>query len=81
MLVDFLKTIERGYVNTDKNSMKVNYKGLDRALNRDRRKKKKKIGMRRDGDSVKNIERIQKKRRDKILKKYRLQKEELLTGE
>ena len=36
--------------------MKVNYSRLDRAIRRDTRKNKKKNGMRRDGDSVKNIE-------------------------
>jgi hypothetical protein len=67
-----------------KSNMKVNYKGLNRALNREKKRRKTKLGMRRDGDSVKNIERIQKKRKDKILKKYRVQKEEMLlvlTGE
>jgi len=64
--------------------MKVNYKGLDRALNREKKRRKKQVGMRRDGDSVKNIERIQKKRKDKLIKKHRVQKEEMLlvlTGE
>lgn len=59
--------------------MKVDYRNLDRALRRDVRKNKKKSGMRRDGDSVKNIERIQKKRKDKLIKKRRIQKEVLLT--
>ena len=67
-----------------KSNMKVNYKGLDRALNREKKRRKKQVGMRRDGDSVKNIERIQKKRKDKLIKKHRVQKEEMLlvlTGE
>lgn len=59
--------------------MKVNYSRLDRAIRRDTRKSKKKNGMRRDGDSVKNIERIQKKRKDKIIKKQRIQKEVMLA--
>lgn len=77
----FLEIVEHCYENMDKSSMKVDYRGLDRALRRDTRKNKKKNGMRRDGDSVKNIERIQKKRRDKIIKKQRLQKEAILIGE
>jgi len=63
----------------DLNNMKVDYRNLDRALRRDQRKRRKKNGMQRDGDSVKNIERIQKKRKDKIIKKQRIQKEVMLT--
>jgi len=53
------------YINTSK---------LDKSLRRERKKQKGKNGMRRDGDSVKVIQRIQKKRRDEIWNKRRKEK-------
>jgi len=59
------------YINTSK---------LDKSLRRERKKQKGKNGMRRDGDSVKVIQRIQKKRRDEIWNKRRKEKEAVLES-
>ena len=59
------------YINTSK---------LDKYLRRERKKQKGKNGMRRDGDSVKVIQRIQKKRRDEIWNKRRKEKEAVLES-
>ena len=59
------------YINTSK---------LDKSLRRERKKQNSKNGMRRDGDSVKVIQRIQKKRRDEIWNKRRKEKEAVLES-
>ena len=48
---------------------------INKAIKRDSKRNKKRSGMRRDGDSVKTIERIQRKRRDQLLQKKRKAKE------
>jgi len=50
---------------------------ITKALRRDKKRYKKINGMKRDGDSVKNIQRIQQKRRTKIINKNRQAKEKL----
>jgi len=50
---------------------------LRKAANRDRKRRKKKFGMRRDGDSVFLLQKQIIKRRDMILKRKRERKEKL----
>jgi len=51
---------------------------LDKALRRDNKLNRRRHGMKRDGDSVKIIQKEQEKRKDTIKKKNRDQKEDLL---
>ena len=51
---------------------------IKKCEHRDRKRNKKKYGPLRDGDSVKTIERLQKKRRDNLLNKKRITKEKVL---
>jgi len=51
---------------------------IDKSIRRESRINKRRNGMQRSGDSVKTIEKIQRKRRDNILNKRREQKEKLL---
>lgn len=53
---------------------------LSKAVNRDGKRSKKINGHRRDGDSVKTIQRLQKERAEELRKK-RLEKEELISIE
>lgn len=48
---------------------------LDKALRRDRKRDKRKYDHRRDGDSVKELQRILEKKRAEVLKKKREEKE------
>ena len=56
----------------------TNTNKLDKALRRDRKRKKNQYGMKRDGDSVKVIQREQEKRKDAVIQKRRRQKQEYL---
>ena len=62
-------------------SLKIlNTNKLDKSLRRENKRNKRKYGMKRDGDSVKIIQKEQIKRKDKIIKKRRKIKEEYLEG-
>ena len=51
---------------------------IDKAIRRESKINRRRNGMQRSGDSVKTIEKIQRKRRDNILNKRREQKERIL---
>jgi len=51
---------------------------INKAIKRDRKINKRRYGMRRDGDSVKVIQKQQQKRRDKAIAKGRKTKEEFI---
>ena len=54
---------------------------LNKSLRREQKRNKRKYGMRRDGDSVKTIQRIQEKRKKKIWQQRRKEKEKFLEDE
>ena len=60
---------------------RLNLSKLNKSLRREQKRNKRKYGMRRDGDSVKTIQRFQEKRKKKIWQQRRKEKEKFLEDE